>query len=147
MSSFGFHTHRNVQRNKADKRIAFLVAKVIPQIVSEINSSTSSFDSKNEAPNAPFSFKQFKACGPAGFTGENGPNAMFQWFDAIEVTFRQSGCPENLRTVHATRVFQSRALGWWIVERNRRGNVAAYGLTWEELRELLMREFCPPHEV
>ncbi|MFS7988126.1 hypothetical protein Hanom_Chr11g01030921 [Helianthus anomalus] len=41
------------------------------------------------------------------FTGEDGPNAMFQWFDTIEVTFRQSGCPENLHTVNATGVFQS----------------------------------------
>ncbi|XP_021996294.1 uncharacterized protein LOC110893495 [Helianthus annuus] len=72
---------------------------------------------------------------------------MFQWFDAIEVTFRQSGCPENLRIVNATGVFQSRALDWWTAERNRRGNDAAYGLTWEELRELMMKEFCPPHEV
>ncbi|KAJ0899644.1 hypothetical protein HanRHA438_Chr08g0370951 [Helianthus annuus] len=153
MSSFGSHTHRNVQRNKADRRIASLVAKemakIIPQIVSEINEarSKSSVESKNEAPRTPFSFKQFKACGPASFTGEDGPSAMFQWFDSIEVTFRQSGCPDNLRIVNATGVFQSRALDWWTVERNRHGNDATYGLSWEELRELMMKELCPPHEV
>ncbi|KAJ0443040.1 hypothetical protein HanIR_Chr16g0816231 [Helianthus annuus] len=63
---------------------------------------------------------------------------------SIEVTFRQSRCPENLRTVNATGVFQSRALDWWTAERNRRGNDAAYGLAWEELKELMMKEFCPP---
>ncbi|KAF5762469.1 hypothetical protein HanXRQr2_Chr16g0777081 [Helianthus annuus] len=153
MSSFGSHTQRAARRNHADKRIASLVAKemtkVIPQIVSEINevSSKSSVESKSDSPKASFSFKQFKVCGPANFTGEDGPNAMFHWFDSIEVTFKQSGCPENLRTVNATGVFQSGALDWWTAERNRHNNDSAYGLSWEELRELMMKEFCPPHEV
>ncbi|KAJ0844736.1 hypothetical protein HanRHA438_Chr15g0705811 [Helianthus annuus] len=113
------------------------MAKMIPQIVSEIHavSSTSSVDSKNDSPKAPFSFKQFKACGLMNFTGEDGPSMMFQWFDSMEVTFPQSGCPKNLRTVKAIGVFQSRALDWWTAERNRRGNDATYDLAWEELRE------------
>ncbi|MFS7957409.1 putative transcription factor interactor and regulator CCHC(Zn) family [Helianthus anomalus] len=71
---------------------------------------------------------------------------MFQWFDSIEVTLRQSGCPENLRTLNATGVFQSCALDWWTAERNKRGNDAAYELTWEELKAVMMGEFCPPQE-
>ncbi|KAF5768290.1 putative nucleotidyltransferase, Ribonuclease H [Helianthus annuus] len=81
-----------------------------------------------------------------GITGEDGPTAMFQWFDSVEVTLRQSGCPENLHTLNATGVFQSRALDWWTAERNKRGNDAAYELTWEELKAIMMDEFCPPHE-
>ncbi|KAF5768623.1 putative retrotransposon gag domain-containing protein [Helianthus annuus] len=152
MSSYGSHTQRAARRNHADKRITSLVAKemakVIPQIVSEINEVSSKFsvESKSDTPRTPFSFKQFEAAVLQNFTGEDGPSAMFQWFDSIEVTFRQSGCPENLRTVNATGVFQSRALDWWIVERNRCGNDSAYGLSWEELKELMMKEFCPPHE-
>ena len=72
---------------------------------------------------------------------------MFQWFDSIEVTLRQSGCPDNLRTLNAIGVFQSRALDWWTAKRNKRGNNAAYGLTWDELKDLMMKEFCPPHEL
>ncbi|KAJ0874303.1 putative retrotransposon gag domain-containing protein [Helianthus annuus] len=153
MSSFGSQTSRAARRNDADKRIASLVAKemakVIPQIVSEINEvgSKSPEESKSDSPRATFSFKQFKACGPKDFTGEDGPNAMFQWLDSIEVTLRQSGCPDNLRTVNATGVFQSRALDWWTAERNRRGNDAAYRLSWEELKEIMMKELCPPHEL
>ncbi|KAJ0575878.1 putative retrotransposon gag domain-containing protein [Helianthus annuus] len=80
------------------------------------------------------------------FTGEDGPTTMFQWFDSIEVTLRQSGCPDNLRTLNAIGVFQSRALDWWTAERNKCGNDAAYGLTWDELKDVMMQEFCPPHE-
>ncbi|KAJ0882732.1 putative retrotransposon gag domain-containing protein [Helianthus annuus] len=153
MSSFGSHTFRAACKNHEDKRIAALVAKqmakVILQIFSEVNENTSksSKESRTDSPKGTFSFKQFKACGPKDFTGEDGPSAMFQWFDSIEVTLRQSGCPDHLRTVNATGIFQSRALEWLTAERNKRGNDAAYGLTWDELKDLIMKELCPPHEL
>ncbi|KAJ0796882.1 putative retrotransposon gag domain-containing protein [Helianthus annuus] len=132
--------------------VAKQVAKTVPQIVSELyeNMSKSSEESRTEAPKATpkadFNFKQFKACGPKEFTGEDGHTALFQWFDSIEVTLHQSGCPDNLRTLNATGVFQSRALDWWTVERNKRGNDAAYGHSWDELKNVMLEDFCPPHE-
>ena len=153
MSSANSHSRRLAKRHADDKRIASLVAKqvakVVPQLLSEIQafSSNSSVDSKIEAPKSRFSFKQFKACGPLPFTGEEGPTKLFHWFDAIQVTLRQSGCPDELRTTNATGVFQSRALDWWTAERNKRGDDATYALSWEELKEIMMKEFCPPHEI
>ncbi|KAJ0538825.1 putative retrotransposon gag domain-containing protein [Helianthus annuus] len=124
------------------------MAKVVPHIVSELyeNVSKSSEDSRTETPKAAFSFKQFKACGPKEYTGEDGPTAFIQWFESIEVSLCQSGCPDNLRTLNATGVFQSRALDWWTAERNKRGNDAAYGLSWDELKNVMLEEFGPPHE-
>ncbi|KAJ0839123.1 putative nucleotidyltransferase, Ribonuclease H [Helianthus annuus] len=144
--------HHLTRQEKRDKRLATLIAKSVEKVVSDAyeNASKSSEESRTNAPKdaskTGFSFKQFKACGPKEFTGEDGPTAMFQWFDSVEVTLRQSGCPENLRTLNATGVFQSRALDWWTAERNKRGNDAAYELTWEELKAIMMDEFCPPHE-
>ncbi|KAJ0491956.1 hypothetical protein HanIR_Chr12g0569461 [Helianthus annuus] len=156
MSSSGPHHPRVTCQEQRDKCLAALiakqVAKVVPQIVSELyeNVSKSSEESRTEAPKATpkaaFSFKQFKACGLKEFTGEDGPMALFQWFDSIEVTLRQSRCPDNLRTLNATGVFQSRALDWWTAERNKCGNDAAYGLSWDELKNVMLAEFCPPHE-
>ncbi|KAJ0652812.1 putative retrotransposon gag domain-containing protein [Helianthus annuus] len=152
MSSSGSLHSRTARRNQKDKRLAALVAKqivkVIPQIVSGLheNASKSSEESRTDSPKSVFSFKQFKACGPKKFTGEEGPTALFQWFDSIEVTLRQSGCPDDPRTLNASGVFQSRALDWWTAERNKRGNDAAYGLTWDELKNVMLEEFCPPHE-
>ncbi|MFS8007017.1 putative transcription factor interactor and regulator CCHC(Zn) family [Helianthus anomalus] len=98
------------------------------------------FDFKHRNCQGCFHFKQFKACGPKEFTGEDGPTAMFHMFDSIEVTLRQSRCPENLRTLNATSVFQSRALDRWTAERNKRGNDAAYELTWKELKAIMIHE-------
>ncbi|KAJ0558443.1 putative retrotransposon gag domain-containing protein [Helianthus annuus] len=151
MSSSGSR-HHLTRQEKRDKRLATLIAKSVAKAVSDAyeNASKSSEESRTNAPKdaskTGFSFKQFKACGPKEFTGEDGLTAMFQWFDLVEVTLRQSGCPENLRTLNATGVFQSRALDWWTAERSKRGNDAAYELTWEELKEIMMDEFCPPHE-
>ncbi|KAJ0703156.1 hypothetical protein HanPI659440_Chr14g0547801 [Helianthus annuus] len=127
--------HHLTRQEKRDRRLAAIIAKSVAKAVSDVykNVSKSSEESRIEAPKdankTAFSFKQFKACGPKEFTGEDGPTAMFQWFDSVEVTLRQSGCPENLRTLNATGVFQSRALDWWMAERNKRGNDAAYELT------------------
>ncbi|KAF5769294.1 putative retrotransposon gag domain-containing protein [Helianthus annuus] len=156
MSSSGPRHPRISRQEQRDKRLAAMiakqVAKTVPQIVSELyeNISKSSEESSTEAPKdtpkAAFSFKQFKACRPKEFTGEEGPTNLFQWFDSIEVTLRQSGCRDHLRTLNVTGVFQSRALDWWIAERNKRGNDAAYGLSWDELKNVILEEFYPPHE-
>ncbi|MFS7977455.1 putative nucleotidyltransferase, Ribonuclease H [Helianthus anomalus] len=124
------------------------VAKAVSDVYENTSKSSeeSRVDALKDASKAAFSFKQFKACGPKEFTGEEGPTAMFHWFDSIEVTLRQSGCPENLRTLNAIGVFQSHALDWWTAERNKRGDDAAYELTWKELKAIMMDEFCPPHE-
>ena len=87
------------------------------------------------------------ACKPLEFTGQDGATAMMNWFDAIELTFLQSGCPDDLRTLNATGVFRSKALEWWTTERNKRGNDAAHALPWDELKQLMKDQFCPPHEL
>ncbi|MFS7976435.1 putative retrotransposon gag domain-containing protein [Helianthus anomalus] len=152
MSSFGPHHPTLTRQEKIVKRLAAITAKSVAKAVSDVyeNARKSSEGSGTEAPKdtskAAFSFKHFKACGPKEFTGEDGLTAIFHWFDSIEVTLRQNGCPENLRTLNATVVFQSRALDWWTTERNKRGNDTAYELTWKELKAIMMDEFCPPHE-
>ncbi|KAJ0715572.1 putative retrotransposon gag domain-containing protein [Helianthus annuus] len=145
---------RRRAKRSADKRIASLVTKevvkLIPQIVAQVHSlsrSRASKDSKTESPQSTFLYKHFKARDPMEFTGEGGVTQLLQWFDSIEVTLRQSGCPDSFHTTCATGVFQSRALDWWTAERNKRGISAAYTLSWDELKELMKEEYCLPHEV
>ncbi|KAJ0703297.1 hypothetical protein HanPI659440_Chr14g0549441 [Helianthus annuus] len=137
-------------KRSADRRIASIVTKevvkLIPQIVAQVHSlsnSRATKDSKTESPQSTFLYKHFKACDPMEFTGEGGATQLLQWFDSIEVTLRQSGCPDSFRTTCATRVFQSRALDWWTAERNKRGISAAYALSWDELKELMKEEYFP----
>ncbi|MFS7955896.1 putative nucleotidyltransferase, Ribonuclease H [Helianthus anomalus] len=152
MSSSSMSRQRLTRQEKRDRRLAAIISRTVAKAVSDVfeNASKSSEESQivasKDSSKATFSFKQFKACGPKEFTGEDGPTALFHWFDSVEVTLRQSGCPDHLRTLNATGVFQSRALDWWTAERNKRGNDAAYELTWDELKAIMMDEFCPPYE-
>ncbi|MFS7940040.1 putative retrotransposon gag domain-containing protein [Helianthus anomalus] len=137
MSSSGPCHPSLTRQEKRDKHLAAIIAKQVAKAVSDVyeNANKSSEESRAEAPKAtakaPFCFKQFKSCGPKEFTGEEGPTA---------------GCPDDLRTLNATDVFQSRALDWWTAKRNKQGNDAAYGLSWDELKEVMLEEFCSPHE-
>ncbi|MFS8016635.1 putative retrotransposon gag domain-containing protein [Helianthus anomalus] len=155
LDAFQQPTSRMSARRRAkrsdDKRIASLVAKemakVIPQIVAQVHSLSNSRASEDVKTEPVFLYKHFKARDPMPFTGEECVSQLLQWFDAIEFTLRQSGCPENFRTTCATGVLQSRALDWWTAERNKRGITAAYTLSWNELKVLMKKEYCPPHEV
>ena len=142
---------RRRAKRSADKRIASLVTKevvkLIPQIVAQVHSRGHSRAPEDVKTESAFLYKHFKACDPKPFTGEGGVPQLLQRFDSIEVTLRQSGCPDSFRTTCATGVFQSRALDWWTAERNKRGISAAYALSWDELKELMKEEYCPPHEV
>ncbi|XP_022032570.1 uncharacterized protein LOC110933668 [Helianthus annuus] len=147
------HSSRKSRVNSQKKMMAFMAkqfARLIPKVVTEIqasNTPNSSIDSKVAQPKPiAFNYKHFASCHPKPFTGQEGVTAMFEWFDSIEVTFINSECPDELKTRSATGVFQARALEWWTNERNIRSNELAYALSWEELKQLMMEEFCPPHE-
>ena len=131
------------------KFMAKQFAKVLPDIVSKIQTDSphGSVDSKADKPKSTFQFKHFMACKPLEFTGKNGATAMMNWFDAIELTFLQSGCPDELRTLNATGVFREKALEWWTTERNKRGNEVAHAMPWDDLKQLMKDHFCPPHEL
>ncbi|MFS7995722.1 putative retrotransposon gag domain-containing protein [Helianthus anomalus] len=142
---------RRRAKRSADKRIASLVTrevvKLIPQIVAQVHSLSNSRAPEDVKTEPAFLYKHFKACDPMSFTGEGGVSQLLQWFDAIKVTLRQSGCPEDFQTTCATGVFQSRALDWWTAKRNKRGIATAYALSWNELKKLMKEAYCPPHEL
>ncbi|KAD4585863.1 hypothetical protein E3N88_23464 [Mikania micrantha] len=147
------HSTKKSKTHSQKKMMTFManqIARIVPKIVTEIqesNTPNSSVDSKtNVRKPVFFNFKHFSSCNPKPFTGNDGVTAMLEWFDGIEVTFINSECPEELKTRSATGVFQARALEWWTNERNLRSNEEAYALSWEEVKALMMEEFCPIHE-
>ena len=164
-SNKGNHSNNNGNNNEdtlskeeliglVTSQMADQMARVLPDMLSQLQAMQneagtpkSSSDSKTDTPKASFQFKHFMACKPVEFTGTDGATALINWFDAMELIFLQGGCPEELRTLSATGVFRKNALEWWTMERNKRGNEAAHALTWDELKQLMRNQFCPPHEI
>ncbi|KAI3805341.1 hypothetical protein L1987_27634 [Smallanthus sonchifolius] len=92
-------------------------------------------------------FNHFNSCNPLKLYGTEGATGLLQWFENNEGTFLNSDCPDNLRVLHATSVFQKRALTWWNGERRTRVIEAAMALPWDEVKRLMTEEFCPRNEV
>ena len=91
--------------------------------------------------------KHFNSCNPPKFKGSEGATGILQWFEAMENTFINSECPDDLKVTHAAGVFLGPALTWWNGEKRTRGSEAALALSWDEMKVLMTAEFCPRSEI
>ncbi|XP_035844438.1 uncharacterized protein LOC118491083 [Helianthus annuus] len=124
--------------------IAQQIAAVLPNLVTQLNQANN-----NNNNNVPVlcNFKTFNSAKPLQFSGSEGAIGLLQWFESLENTFRHVQCPNGRKVKFASSVFQKRALTWWNgVMRDRSADVAM-AQTWEEVRALIMKEFCPRHEL
>jgi hypothetical protein len=99
------------------------------------------------APKPPYSIKQFTACNPPKYTGDDGATALLQWFESIESSFIVTECPDHLKVRYATTVLTKRALTWWNGQKIIYGIEELAELEWIEFKSLLLDEFCPDNEI
>jgi len=92
-------------------------------------------------------FKTFQAAKPPTFDGSKGATALLQWFESMKSTFLHTECPDDKKTRFASSVFEKTALTWWNKEKNTRGVEVAMALPWQELKDAMTDEFCPPNEL
>ena len=120
--------------------IAQQIATVLPNLVTQMNQAN------NINNYALCTYKKLCSAKPLQFTGSEGATGLLQWFESLESTFRFVQCPNERKVEFASSVFKKRALTWWNgIMRDRSADVAL-AQTWEELRALMMKEFCPRHE-
>ncbi|KAJ0666882.1 putative nucleotidyltransferase, Ribonuclease H [Helianthus annuus] len=137
----------NAQNPELAAMIAQQMAAILPTLVAQLNQANAGNNNINVNAPAPCSFKQFNSCNPIKYSGSEGATGLLQWFEGIESTFRHCQCPNNRKVEFASSVFQKRALTWWNGVMRDRGANVAMALTWEELRDLMRREFCPRNEM
>jgi hypothetical protein len=88
-------------------------------------------------------YKTFQSCQPRSFSGAVGPLDIIRWIEKMESVMAISNCSADQRVKYATCSFQDEALSWWNSERQNLRDDAAYGLTWDQLKDMLLREYCP----
>lgn len=144
---------RNLRRSgtsgrKLAAQIARQMAAVIPNMVAQIHQTLNTNQNNQGNTNPPrCTFKHFNSCNPPKYNGSEGATGLLQWYESMENTFLNSDCPEDLKVRYATSVFQKRALTWWNGEKRTRGMEAAMALSWDEVKNLMTREFCPRNET
>ncbi|GJS55909.1 putative reverse transcriptase domain-containing protein [Tanacetum coccineum] len=58
-----------------------------------------------------------------------------------------SGCGANQKVKYTTDLFIDKALTWWNTQVQTRGREAAVGMTCEDFKDLMRKEFCPNNEI
>lgn len=92
-------------------------------------------------------YKTFQGCGPKTFTGAEGPLAIIRWIEKMESVMKISNCSPAERIKYGVCSFQDEALEWWNSLIQNLGEETAYGLSWEQLKDMLLQEYCPRNEL
>nr|GEW10110.1 putative reverse transcriptase domain-containing protein [Tanacetum cinerariifolium] len=80
-------------------------------------------------------------------TGYQGAVGLIRWIEKTEIVFTMSKCTEANKVVFAAATFQDRALTWWNSQVATLGIEVVTRKTWEEMKVMMMEEFCPPKEI
>ncbi|KAD2393178.1 hypothetical protein E3N88_40155 [Mikania micrantha] len=93
------------------------------------------------------SYKSFVSCKPKDFHGSEGGIGILKWIEKMESVISISDCLDNQKVKYATCSFQNKALTWWNTQVQARGREAVEAMTWEELKAILIKEYCPKNEM
>jgi hypothetical protein len=93
------------------------------------------------------SYKTFLACKPTTFRGTESAIDLIHWIEKMESVLNISECLPESMVKYATCTLADKALTWWNSQVQSLGLVAAYSLSWEELKTMMMEEFCPRSEM
>jgi len=95
----------------------------------------------------PCSYKEFLNCKPHNFAGNGGVIELTRWFEKTESVFLISNCTTDCQVKFATCTFMHAALSWWNSHVKTIGLVEANAMTWEELKAMMVEEYCPRSEL
>ncbi|XP_076925546.1 uncharacterized protein LOC143588429 [Bidens hawaiensis] len=93
------------------------------------------------------SYKPFQGCGPREFTGAEGPLEIIRWIEKMDSLMKISDFTPLERIKYGVCSFRDEALECWNSIIQNLEEDAAYRLTSEELKEMLLKEYCPRNEL
>ncbi|MFS8034929.1 hypothetical protein Hanom_Chr17g01586991 [Helianthus anomalus] len=83
---------------------------------------------KMKAATSGCTYKEFLACKPAEFAGNEGETAMLRWLEKTEAVIAISKCAEEDKVMYASHLFKEGALEWWNTILQAKGRNVAYAL-------------------
>ena len=92
------------------------------------------------------SYKEFLACKPIEFSGNEGAISALRWIEKTEVVLKISKCEDEDKIMFASNLFKNAALEWWNTILQSRGSDRVYNMEWINFKEMVERKFCPPNE-
>ncbi|KAI3494637.1 hypothetical protein L1887_40554 [Cichorium endivia] len=123
------------------------IPNIVTQVTAGLNSAQGSQGGNRNNAERECTYKSFMACKPKEFHGKEGAVGLLKWIDSMESVLHISKCTEGNKVEFATCMLQDRALTWWKNQVQTRGREVAYQLSWEDLKKLLIEEYCPKDEL
>ncbi|KAI3790948.1 hypothetical protein L2E82_04403 [Cichorium intybus] len=123
------------------------IPNIVTQVTAGLNAPQGSQGGNRNNVERECTYKSFMACKPKEFHGKEGAVGLLKWIDSMESVLHISKCTEGNKVEFATCMLQDRALTWWKNQVQTRGRAAAYQLSWEDLKKLLIEEYCPKDEL
>ncbi|KAL7616656.1 hypothetical protein Lser_V15G04581 [Lactuca serriola] len=129
------------------QQLSEAIPNIVTQVTAGLNANQGSSGGNRGNNERECNYKSFMACKPKEFHGKEGAVGLLKWIDSMESVLHISKCLERNKVEYASCLLQDRALTWWNTLVQTRGRAAAYQLTWEDLKKLLIEEYCPKDEI
>ncbi|GJZ08792.1 zinc finger, CCHC-type, retrotransposon gag domain protein [Tanacetum coccineum] len=133
------------------------VTKTINQVVNnEFNKRKDGTLIKNRAENEikvnqnldnNFGYKNFGACKPPEFQGEQEPIISYRWLVDIKEAFSVSRCPTELQVRFVTHLLRERVKDWWDLTKRTMGTELINRMEWREFKDMFLKVFAPEAKV
>ncbi|GKA80678.1 reverse transcriptase domain-containing protein [Tanacetum coccineum] len=132
--------------------IAQQLQDLLPTIIAQVGNHASNIQGDVRSVNVSngrngCSYKEFMACNPKDYDGKGGAIVYTRWIEKMESVQDMSGCGANQKVKYTAGSFIGKALTWWNTQVQTRGREAAVGMTWEDFKGLMRKEFCPNNEL
>ncbi|GKE77706.1 reverse transcriptase domain-containing protein, partial [Tanacetum coccineum] len=132
--------------------IAQQLQDLFPTIIAQVGNHASSIQGEFRSVNMSnrrngCSYKEFMACNPKDYDGKGGAIVYTRWIEKMESVQDMSGCGANQKVKYTASSFNGKALTWWNTQVQTRGRKATVGMTWEDFKGLMRKEFCPNNEL
>ncbi|GJY49653.1 reverse transcriptase domain-containing protein [Tanacetum coccineum] len=128
--------------------IAQQLQDLLPTIIAQVGNHTSNIQGDVRSVNVGngrngCSYKEFMACNPKDYDRKGGAIVYTRWIEKMESVQDMTGYGANQKVKSITGSFIGKALTWWNTQVQTRGRKAAVGMTWEDFKDLMRKEFCP----
>ena len=130
------------------------VTAAVTAAMASINTNTNGNGGTNSSTNGATpgqsrgcTYKDFTNAKPPTFRGDGGIISLTRWFEKIESVFEICVCPEELKVKYAACTFADTALSWWNGHVKTMTLTIANSMSWEELKTMLLEEYCPRSEM
>lgn len=101
----------------------------------------------NQGPTRIHSYKDFRNCKTKRFYRNEGEVGLTRWMEKMESVFEISLCLEDCKVKFATCTLADATLSWWNSLTKTMGINATNAMSWSELKQLMVGEYCPHKEM